>query len=249
MKDVERPFYHRLAWAYDLLVDDPVEPWIDAVEALSGGVPAMILDAGCGTGRHAVALAARGHIVTGVDASEDLLQIAVARAQQANVPARFVRADLRRLDLGFRFSVVACRGVLNDMVEDRDRDATLEGFARHLGGGGALILDVRDRDATATRYSRHPGERRSVVVEGGELVFTWRGRFEPDTGCLRVDEAHHLLTGKGEHVVRHMLVMRCWTPAELNDRLSRAGFQRITVRPGFRRAAADRIVATARRPG
>ena len=52
----ERPFYADYAEAYDLLMTDPVEPWVEAVHdrLLAGGWPsAMVLDAGCGTGRHA----------------------------------------------------------------------------------------------------------------------------------------------------------------------------------------------------
>jgi hypothetical protein len=43
-------------------VGDPVEPWADAVEAALAergvAAPARVLDAGCGTGRHAAELAA-----------------------------------------------------------------------------------------------------------------------------------------------------------------------------------------------
>jgi ubiquinone/menaquinone biosynthesis C-methylase UbiE len=58
-----RPFYADYAEAYDLLVMDPVEPWAEAVHdrLLALGWPsAVVLDAGCGTGRHAAALAAKG---------------------------------------------------------------------------------------------------------------------------------------------------------------------------------------------
>jgi len=50
-----RPFYAEYAWAFDLLIDRPVEKecgviaaWLVAREILPG---AGVLDAGCGTGR------------------------------------------------------------------------------------------------------------------------------------------------------------------------------------------------------
>ena len=49
-----RPFYAAHAEAYDLLITDPVEPWVSAVHdrlVADGSAPATILDAGCGTGR------------------------------------------------------------------------------------------------------------------------------------------------------------------------------------------------------
>jgi len=95
----KRPFYHRFAWAYDVLIQDPIEPWVDAVErvivASGASPPARVLDVGCGTGRHAAALVARGHKVDLVDASEELMGIARARVPDALV----VVADVRTANL------------------------------------------------------------------------------------------------------------------------------------------------------
>jgi 2-polyprenyl-3-methyl-5-hydroxy-6-metoxy-1,4-benzoquinol methylase len=58
---------------------------------LAGGWPsAVVLDAGCGNGRHAAALAARGHHVDLADASQRLL----AQAASRNPSALAVHADL-----------------------------------------------------------------------------------------------------------------------------------------------------------
>jgi SAM-dependent methyltransferase len=63
----DRPFYAAYGWAYDLLITHPVQPWAEMVSAAldSAGIdaPARILDAGCGTGRHAAELAHRGYRV------------------------------------------------------------------------------------------------------------------------------------------------------------------------------------------
>src|SRR6267142_6854381 len=66
-----------------------------------------ILDVGTGTGRAAIALAKRGAIVTGVDASAEMLEVATRRAadfarasagQAAVHPVTFIRGDAHRLD-------------------------------------------------------------------------------------------------------------------------------------------------------
>ena len=79
-----------------------------------------ILDVGTGTGRAAIALAKRGAIVTGVDASAEMLQVAERRAVEAGVTAAgdgggvtFVRGDAHRLDFPDRsFDAVVCLRVL-----------------------------------------------------------------------------------------------------------------------------------------
>jgi SAM-dependent methyltransferase len=91
-----------------------------------------ILDVGTGTGRAAIALAKRGAIVTGVDASAEMLEVAERRAREAGLgrgspgedlgrqrlgeggaPITFARGDAHRLDFPDRsFDAVVCLRVL-----------------------------------------------------------------------------------------------------------------------------------------
>jgi ubiquinone/menaquinone biosynthesis C-methylase UbiE len=72
-----------------------------------------ILDVGTGTGRAALALAARGARVTGVDASAQMLSVAERRAREANLNVTFRVADAHRLDFSDRsFDAVVCLRVL-----------------------------------------------------------------------------------------------------------------------------------------
>jgi SAM-dependent methyltransferase len=139
-----RPFYADHADAYDLLVTDPVEPWVEAVHerlASHGWPTALVLDAGCGTGRHAAALAAKGHRVDLADAAPQLL----AQAASRNPGSRALNVDLCSFTTDTSYQAVMCRGVLNDMTTDAERDSALRAFAnaldtsvhehRHLAGG------------------------------------------------------------------------------------------------------------------
>ena len=80
-----------------------------------------VLDVGTGTGRAAIALARRGALVTGVDASAEMLEVATRRAREAGLdPAAsgsgrvtFRRGDAHRLDFPDRsFDAVVCLRVL-----------------------------------------------------------------------------------------------------------------------------------------
>jgi SAM-dependent methyltransferase len=97
----ERPLYHEFAWAYDLLFDDEVGPFIGRVAEVlaASGVRSgsRVLDAGCGTGRYAAELARPGFVVDGIDVSPEL----VAYGRKHNVPdgtgVRLDVGDLRNL--------------------------------------------------------------------------------------------------------------------------------------------------------
>jgi len=78
-----------------------------------------ILDVGTGTGRAAIALAKRGAIVTGVDASAEMLEVARRRAVEVlgrrslGEGVTFVRGDAHRLEFPDRaFDAVVCLRVL-----------------------------------------------------------------------------------------------------------------------------------------
>jgi ubiquinone/menaquinone biosynthesis C-methylase UbiE len=72
-----------------------------------------VLDVGTGTGRAAIALAKRGAIVTGVDASAEMLQVAERRAREAGVSVTFDGGDAHGLSYADRsFNAVVCLRVL-----------------------------------------------------------------------------------------------------------------------------------------
>ena len=72
-----RIFRKAIYWRFDL-----------TFEALKDGAGKRYLDIGCGSGRHATLLAERGAHVTGVDFSEEMLEMARQYAESRNASAR-----------------------------------------------------------------------------------------------------------------------------------------------------------------
>ena len=72
-----------------------------------------VLDVGTGTGRAAIALARRGAMVTGVDASAEMLAVAQRNADAAKVSVTFAQDDAHRLNFAdVSFDAVICLRVL-----------------------------------------------------------------------------------------------------------------------------------------
>jgi len=113
-----------------------------------------VLDVGCGQGSHAIVLARRRYDVTGVDVSEELLELArvAASVEPGKVRGRlrFERADL--LDLAARYEgcseVVRCHGVLMYLPSLAASVAAAVGAARP---GGVLSLLTRNRAGITMR--------------------------------------------------------------------------------------------------
>jgi ubiquinone/menaquinone biosynthesis C-methylase UbiE len=92
--------YDALAADYDRFVNWPARlehelPFLERVFAQHG--VRQVLDAACGTGHHAIALAKRGYRVTGADLSAPMVAQARDNAQAAGVQVPFVVAGLGSL--------------------------------------------------------------------------------------------------------------------------------------------------------
>lgn len=116
--------------------------------------PGRVLDAGCGQGTQAVALARLGHDVVGLDLSDQLLDEArrAAAREPAEVAARlrFTRGDLLSLGDEHRggYDVVCCHGVAMYIPSLDEAVGALRHACRP---GGLLSLLTRNRAGIAMR--------------------------------------------------------------------------------------------------
>lgn len=109
----------------------------------------------------------RGYRVELLDASLDLLGIASRRCPGAPTDP----GDLCTLSLPRSFDAVICRGVLNDLVTDAERDGAPSSFAGVLCNAGVVILDVRDSESSRAK-SGIVQRKEFELLDGDRLVFT-----------------------------------------------------------------------------
>jgi SAM-dependent methyltransferase len=115
--------------AYDL--DLPL--WRELAERAAGPV----LDIGCGTGRVALDLAARGYDVTGLDVDPDLVHELDERARERGLRVQTAVGDARSFDLGRRFALVLAPMQVVQLFEGPSgRGAAFAAVRRHLDPGG-----------------------------------------------------------------------------------------------------------------
>jgi SAM-dependent methyltransferase len=93
------------------------------------------LDAGCGSGRHTLALADRFDHVVGVDISQPLIDI--ARHQRPHPRIRYQVGDLLAIPDADRFDLVLSSTTLHHLP---DPDAALHHLRRLVASGGTAIL-------------------------------------------------------------------------------------------------------------
>ena len=105
-----------------------------------------ILELGCGTGKHALALARQGFSLTGVDLSPGMVDCANARLSGANLPSdlrvSFDIADIRTVRFDRTFdAVTALFHVMSYQITDNDLTETIRTASSHLAVGGVFVFD------------------------------------------------------------------------------------------------------------
>lgn len=101
-----------------------------------------VLDICCGTGEHAVRMARFGYEVTGVDQSQDMLDIAVYKAIRSGLPIDFICRDIFGLGIKEKFEVAYCLGyTFLYMTTDSDVRRFFKAVRNALISGGLFLVD------------------------------------------------------------------------------------------------------------
>ena len=191
-----------------------------------------VLDAACGTGMHAIALARQGYEVVGADLSAGMIERARANAcaeyasAAADVDVRFEVAGFGELAAraGTGFDAALCLGnSLPHLLTPVDLEAALADFAACLRPGGLLLIQNRNFDAVLARGERWMGPQ--THREGDrEWLFLRFYDFEPD-GELAFNVVTLRREGLGDWSPQ-VATTRLWPlrQAELVTALRAAGF-------------------------
>ena len=184
-----------------------------------------ILDAGCGTGGHALFLAKRGYEVTGIDASEVMISIAKEKARRNKTNVDFHVMDLRELQLNKRFDACICMfAVMDYLIENRHIQKALSNIRKHLKDGSLFTFDFWYGPAV---LSILPSERVKIMEKGGIRVIRFA---EPHLDVLHhiCKVNYYLIATKGNLIVDEVNekhVVRFFFPEEIRHYLEEGGFK------------------------
>lgn len=143
-------------------------------------ITGSVLDAGCGTGDHALFFASRGCQVTGIDFVEEALVRAKNKAEGKDLSVTFLTKDA--LDLknwSERFDNAIDSGLFH-VFSDSDRQRYVEGLATVLKPGGRLFLCCFSEEEPGTQGPRRVSkqELREAFASGWTIESIQPSRFE-----------------------------------------------------------------------
>ena len=192
--------------------------------------PITVLDAACGSGGHAIALAKNGYAVAGTDLSPGMITQARKNAQKEGLTIDFQAAGFGTLQAHlnhsplFPFNAIICLGnSLPHLLSTDEISQALKDFYNCLKPGGVLILQNRNFDAVMAKKERWIGPQ-ARRIDDEEWLFLRFYDFDPD-GLITFNIVRLHRQGGGDWQ-QHISVTRLYPLLyrDLIERLSQAGF-------------------------
>ncbi len=248
------PLYDALAADYDRFVNWEGRlahelPFFERIFADYG--VRRVLDAACGTGQHAIALAQRGYEVTAADLSAAMIEQARRNAVQAGAEVDLVVRGLGELaSLGRTFDAAICLG--NSLPHLLTADAVsgaLRDFGAVLRPGGLLVIQNRNFDKVWAEGRRFMGPQ-SHQAGGREWLFVRFYDFHAETLTFNMVRLRRDGAGWAQDV--ESTELRPIFREDLAAALAATGFESIAFFGGYDGAAFDKnasgdLIAVARR--
>jgi SAM-dependent methyltransferase len=148
--------------------------------AIADQVTSPVLDAGCGTGEHALFFAARGHRVVGIDFVPEAIKRAQRKAAERGLRVEFLVKDATKLgDWAEHFATVIDCGLFH-VFSDDDRRRYVQGLSRVVKPGGRLFLMCFSDEEPGTEGPRRVSRQEldDAFAEGWKIESVQPARCE-----------------------------------------------------------------------
>ena len=133
-----------------------------------------VLELACGSGRLTIPLAIEGINITGMDISEEMLDLAKSKASKSGAGIRFVQGDIRNFDFGEKFKFICIPAQSLSHLHTREEiEACFSSVRRHLAGEGRFLIELFN---SSVKLLARESDRRYPIGQyddpkGGSQVF------------------------------------------------------------------------------
>jgi SAM-dependent methyltransferase len=155
-------------------IGKPQPRFVKAADQVTGS----ILDAGCGTGEHALFFAARGHQVTGVDYLEEPIKRAQQKAKDRGIKASFLVKDALALS-DLQFDSVIDSGLFHGFSDEERARYVAQLHSVLKQGGKLFMMCFSDREPGTDGPRRIPRQEiEAAFAKGWQIESIEPSQFE-----------------------------------------------------------------------
>lgn len=220
--------YHIFSQFYDNLtfnVDyEKRAEYLQSVLSLWEHEAGLTLDLACGTGSMTLALKEKGWDIFGVDASQEMLSVAMDKAYDKELSVLFLCQRMENLDLyGTIDTCISTLDSLNHITEKATLQAAFDKVALFMNPEGMFVFDVN----TVYKH-REILANNTFVYDTDEVYCVWQNSLK-ENNIVNIDldmfeKADGVYTRHTEHFKE-----RAYEIGEIKEMLKKAGFETLAV--------------------
>jgi len=227
---------------YDIAFDWDISEEVDWLLERLGPDCRKVLEPGCGSGRMLEALAERGRDVTGLDLSEQMLELARLRLGGRGT---VLLADMEDFDLREVFDGAVCPINTLTLLTPNALARHLECMERHLRPGSPYVVQVGLVDPE--QREPHAGSHWEAVRDGTELKIDWVDEeLDIARGVSRQRSRIEVLAGdRAGEVLEEVHEMTAWTPETWAEVIAASPFREAATYDGGHRGRWPSVPSTA----
>lgn len=227
--------YGSFAYYYDRLTDnaeyskrcDYITNLL-AENAVGGGI---LLDLACGTGTMSQLFSEKGFEVIGVDASEEMLSIAMEKNYERDGNILYICQSMDQLDLYGTINCAVC--TLDSINHVTDKSLVREAFKKvglFMEKGGVFVFDVN------TEYKhRHVLGNNTFVYDVDDVYCVWQNTLNDENADVHIELDIFAKSEDTDTYIRDEEEFSevIYSHAELEEYLKKAGFEIVGVYDEF----------------
>jgi ubiquinone/menaquinone biosynthesis C-methylase UbiE len=246
--------YTGFAEVYDMFMDNvPYVDWAGYLcEVLReyGISDGLVLELGCGTGNLAMRLADAGYDMIGVDASPEMLEIAMDKKVGGGYDILYLLQDMREFELygTVRAAVSVCDSI-NYITEPEELVQVFGLVNNYLDPSGIFVFDFN----TDYKYRELLGNQ-TIAEDREESSFIWDNYYEEETGMNEYELTLFIREEDGRYgKYQETHVQKGYTLEEMKEFIQKSGMEFVAAYDAYTKeppsGRSERISVVAREKG
>lgn len=225
--------YTGFAEVYDTFMDNvPYKEWTEYYAGIldeNGIRDGLVLDLGCGTGSMTELLADKGYDMIGIDNSEDMLDLAMAKKVASGHDILYLLQDMREFELyGTVRAVISACDSVNYITDPEELTETFVLVNNYLDPGGLFLFDFN----TEYKYRELLGDT-TIAENREECSFIWENFYDPSEQINEYDLTIFVKEGSLYRKFEETHFQRGYTLEEMRNCLDKAGLEILAFYDGF----------------
>lgn len=243
--------YTGFAEVYDIFMDNvPYDEWADYLYRILQGYgirDGLVLDLGCGTGNLTVRLAEKGYDMTGVDASPEMLEIAMDKKRESGYDILYLLQDMREFELyGTVRAVVSACDSINYITEPDELEQVFRLVNNYLDSAGIFVFDFN----TEYKYRVLLGNQ-TIAEDREESSFIWDNYYDEEERINEYELTLFIREEDGRYgKYQEIHFQRAYTLEEIKTLIEKSGMEFVAAYDAYTKSPphekSERISVVAR---